>query len=78
MKLNKVFNKENMMNIKFTISEIMEKKSELDLQISDFKSGVEDIKNGKEQISKMMNDINKKEVKKINRIYKMVQEKKNK
>ena len=78
MKLNKVFNKENMMNIKFTISEIMEKKSELDLQISDFKSGVEDIKNGKEQISKMINDINKKEIKKTNRIYKMVQEKKNK
>ena len=78
MKLKKVFNKKNMMNIKFTISEIMEKKSELDLQVSDFKAEIEDVKNGKEQILKMINDMNKKDTKKTNRIYRMVQEKRNK
>ena len=78
MNLGSLFSKENIMSVKATISDVMEKKGELDMQMSDFKSGIEDIKASKEKISTMISDMNKKEVKKTNRIYRMVEEKRNK
>lgn len=78
MKLKEKINKKNIMAIKATVSEIMEKKGELQAQVQDFKESVEDIKAKKDVILKMTSEISPAAPVKTNRVWKMVEEKRNK
>ncbi|MGL4760658.1 MAG: hypothetical protein ACRC6T_11070 [Sarcina sp.] len=78
MKLKEKINKENIMAIKATVSELMEKKGELEYQIQDFKDSVKDIKAKKEVVLKMIDEINPKLEVPKNRVWKMVEEKRKK
>ena len=75
MKLKEKINMGNIMAIKATVSELLEKKGELEMQIQDFKESVEDIKSKKEVVLKMIDEMNPKEEVKTNRVWKMVEEK---
>ena len=75
MKLKEKINMGNIMAIKATVSELLEKKGELEIQIQDFKESVEDIKSKKEVVLKMIDEMNPKEEVKTNRVWKMVEEK---
>ncbi|MGL4656304.1 MAG: hypothetical protein ACRCWM_10540 [Sarcina sp.] len=77
MKLKVKINKQNIMAIKATVSELMEKKGELQVQIEDFKDSIEDIKTKKDMILKMANEMSPKAPVKTNRVWKMVEEKRN-
>ncbi|MGL4450375.1 MAG: hypothetical protein ACRCTZ_04175 [Sarcina sp.] len=77
MKLKAKINKQNIMAIKATVSELMEKKGELQVQIEDFKDSIEDIKAKKDIILKMANEISLKAPVKTNRVWQMVEEKRN-
>lgn len=69
--------KENIENAKIVISELLEKKNELQSQISDFKEDVEKIKARKEEIMGKINELNKDD-EKYNRVYALVAEKRKK
>ncbi|MGL5822317.1 MAG: hypothetical protein ACRCYE_11995 [Sarcina sp.] len=69
--------KENIANAKIVISEFLEKKNELQSQISDFKEDIEKIKARKEEIMSKINEFNE-EDEKHNRVYAIVAEKRKK
>ncbi|MGL5767171.1 MAG: hypothetical protein ACRCX8_16175 [Sarcina sp.] len=72
--------KENIANAKIVISELLEKKNELQSQISDFKEDIEKIKARKEEIMSKINEFNEfnEEDEKHNRVYAIVAEKRKK
>ena len=78
MKLKEKINKENIMAIKATVSELMAKKGELEYQIQDFKDSIDEIKAKKEVVLKMIDEINPKPEVPQNRVWKMVEEKRKK
>lgn len=67
-------NKERIIEIKELITDVMGKKSELELQIQEFKDSIEEIKSEKKRISKMIDDINPNKAKE-NRVLAIVREK---
>lgn len=67
-------NKERIIEIKELITDVMGKKSELELQIQEFKDSIEQIKSKKKRISKMIDDINPNKAKE-NRVLAIVREK---
>lgn len=78
MKLKEKFNKENIMAIKATISEIMKKKNKLQSQIQDFKDSMEEIKSRKEKVMTILENMKEKEPIKTNRVWELVEQKRNK
>lgn len=78
VKLKEKINKENFMAIKATVSEIMEKKNELQSQIQDFKDSMEEIKSKKEKILTIVDNMKEKEPIKTNRVWELVEQKRNK
>lgn len=66
-------NKERIIEIKEAITDVMDKKSELELQIQEFKDGIKEIKSKKKRISKMIDDVNPNKVKE-NRVRARVRE----
>lgn len=67
-------NKEKIIEIKELITDVMGKKSELELQVQEFKDSVKEIKSKKKRISKMIDDINPNKAKE-NRVLAIVREK---
>lgn len=67
--------REKIFEVKDAISNLMEKKSELEYQISDFKQSINDIKSKKKKIKRIINQTKGNVTK--NRVKRRVEEKRN-
>ena len=78
MKLKEKINKKNIMAIKATVSEVMEKKNELQSQIQAFKDSMEEIKDKKEKVMTIVENMKEKDPIKTNRVWELVEQKRKK